>query len=283
VAGYRVHVRRTPCPALRRYVKTLWVSREQPRPGGATRELVVPSGTIQLVFRLAHPLRVFDSASDTEGRLVAHALIGGARAQAHIRDISQPIYSVGAQLMPGAGPVLLGLPADLLSGRHVALHDVWGGESELIREQLHELTDPQRQLDLLEALLLDRLAHALPADPLVFHALAQLARGVQVATVVADSGFSHKHFIRRFERAVGLSPKLYTRVVRLARALPQLHGASSLAHAALHAGYSDQAHFTRDFRALSGLTPGAYLQLAPREGHHVPLAAAAAGKFRSRR
>jgi AraC-like DNA-binding protein len=277
-----MHVVRTPCPALRRYVKSLWVSRELPRAGGATRERILPSGTIQLVFRLTHPLRIFQSASDMQGRLVAHALIGGARAQAHIRDISQPIHSVGAQLMPGAGPALLGVPADLLSGQHTALHDVWGSESELIRERLQELS-PQHQLDLLEALLLERLAVAQPADPLVQHALVLLARGAQVATVVADSGYSHKHFIRRFERAVGLSPKLYTRVVRLARALPHLQGEASLAHTAVHAGYSDQAHFTRDFRALSGLTPGAYLQLTPCAGHHVPLAAVAAGQFRSRR
>lgn len=279
----RVLLRRTPCPALRPYVKTLWVSREAACAGGATRELMLPSGTIQVVFRLSHPLRVFDTPSDTQGRLVAPALIGGARGQAHVRDLSQPIHSVGAQLMPGAGPVLLGVPADLLSGRHTALTDVWGAEAERVRQRLIELTaDPQRQLDLFEAVLRQRLALARFQLGSVTHALDQLTRGVRVSEVAHDSGYSHKHFIRLFERAVGLPPKLYTRVLRMASALPLLQGDESLARIALRAGYSDQAHFSREFRALSGLTPSAYLHLAPRPGHHVPLPPGAQGKFRSR-
>jgi AraC-like DNA-binding protein len=264
-------------------VKTLWVSRETPRAGGASRELVLPSGTIQLVFRLAQPLRVFDSPQDAHGRYVAHALIGGARAQAHVRDISQPIYSVGAQLMPGAGPVLLGVPAHLLSGQHTPLVDVWGAEAEHAREQLLALDDAGQQLDLFEALLLRRLLRAKPLDHAVAQAAAQLARGQRVAEVAAECGLSHKHFIQRFERSVGLPPKLYARVARLASVLPRIQDDATLALAAVAAGYSDQAHFTREFRALSGITPGGYLRLGPRHGHHVPLAETGAGKIPSRR
>ena len=43
------------------------------------------------------------------------------------------------------------------------------------------------------------------------------------------------------------------------------------ANLALSAGFSDQAHLVREFRALSGLTPGQYRRLAPTGSRHVPI------------
>jgi AraC-like DNA-binding protein len=48
------------------------------------------------------------------------------------------------------------------------------------------------------------------------------------------------------------------RVLRLRRFLAQA-GPGALARAATEAGYADQAHLSRDCRALTGLTPGELL------------------------
>ena len=41
---------------------------------------------------------------------------------------------------------------------------------------------------------------------------------------------------------------------------------------ALQAGYSDQPHFNREFKAFAGVSPGRYLRLEPVHPRHVPIA-----------
>jgi AraC-like DNA-binding protein len=49
-------------------------------------------------------------------------------------------------------------------------------------------------------------------------------------------------------------------VLRAAQAIPSV----GLAELAMAAGFADQAHMTRDFRAITGLTPADYFRAAPR-------------------
>jgi AraC-like DNA-binding protein len=76
-----------------------------------------------------------------------------------------------------------------------------------------------------------------------------------------------------FRGAVGLPPKIYGRVVRFQRAVERIvaEPGASLTDVAFAAGYSDQPHFTRDFREFAGVSPGDYRGLSPRSGNHVPL------------
>lgn len=104
-------------------------------------------------------------------------------------------------------------------------------------------------------------------------ALQSLRSGAPVRSAVAASGFSHRHLVTLFRDAMGLAPKEYARLQRLQAALA-LAGRPGLpwADVALQAGYSDQPHFNREFRAFAGVTPQAWRSAAPRHAHHVPVA-----------
>jgi AraC-like DNA-binding protein len=69
-------------------------------------------------------------------------------------------------------------------------------------------------------------------------------------------GCSRRHFIRLFHRSTGLVPSAYLRQLRLAKALRLMCGEHSIAAAAAEAGFTDQAHFTREFKRTFGQTPG---------------------------
>ncbi|HEX6883922.1 MAG TPA: AraC family transcriptional regulator [Planctomycetota bacterium] len=259
-------LQRAPTNALRPFVTALWAS-DEGASGGAGREHVLPTGAAHLVVRVrGAPLRVFRGPEDRTGTLCARALLGGPRATHYVRALAGA-GSYGAQFAPDGMAALLGLDADELAGRHSPLADLWGGAAREAEERLAEARSPEAGLEVLEGLLLARLARLRPNPPLVAEALAAFARGASVAEAVRASGRSHRSFVELFRRAVGLAPKVHCRVQRLQRVLARPRG--SLGVLALAAGYSDQAHLTREFRALTGLTPSEHRRLAPAHAHHV--------------
>ncbi len=109
--------------------------------------------------------------------------------------------------------------------------------------------------------------------PVVACALERFAAFTEVREVVRQSGYSHRRFIALFRRAAGLSPKTYCRVLRFRRAVERTFAArdASLADIALDVGYSDQPHFTREFRAIAGISPLQYRHASAVHANHVPI------------
>jgi AraC-like DNA-binding protein len=93
--------------------------------------------------------------------------------------------------------------------------------------------------------VMDRLAGELTAPP----ALAELA---------ADAGLSRYQLLRAFRAEVGMPPYAWLAQHRVARARLLLEQGHRPATAATLTGFADQAHLTRWFRRVVGVTPGAY-------------------------
>jgi AraC-like DNA-binding protein len=94
----------------------------------------------------------------------------------------------------------------------------------------------------------------------------------RMAEVRQLAGLSTKRMIGLFRAEVGLAPKAYARVRRLQAALRQLGaGTAGGAHIAADTGYFDQAHFVREFRSFTAMTPTQYRTQRIVLPSHVPV------------
>jgi AraC-like DNA-binding protein len=254
---------------LRPFVERLWASTAAGP--SSRRERMLPAVSAHLVIRLGGaPVRLFAGEQDEAGAPISHAVIGGVRDAAYLKDNSDPVPTVGVVFRPGAAGAFLGAPADSFAGCHTPLDAFWGGAVESLRDALAATSDLARRLEILEAALLQRLPRIRGVDPAIVQATVLLGRR-PVGDVAAGFDWSHRHFIARFSQAVGLSPKRYARLLRFGRVLLRLERppAEGLAEIAQEAGYADQAHFNRDFRGFAGISPGEYRRLGG-SGRHVP-------------
>ncbi|MTI40891.1 helix-turn-helix domain-containing protein [Fulvivirga lutimaris] len=73
---------------------------------------------------------------------------------------------------------------------------------------------------------------------------------------------SSRRFRELFSTHTGFSPSFYKKVVRFTRATKQMmqHQHTSLTDVALENSYYDQAHFIKDFKSFSGITPSQFLK-----------------------
>ena len=97
---------------------------------------------------------------------------------------------------------------------------------------------------------------------------------LSVSAVVERTGWSQRRFIEVFRDEVGLTPKLFCRVVRFQQVVQKIHRQRQVdwAGVAVDCGYYDQAHFIHDFQAFSGFSPTTYLRVRTAHLNHVPLA-----------
>jgi AraC family transcriptional regulator len=82
---------------------------------------------------------------------------------------------------------------------------------------------------------------------------------IKVDDLAAEAAVSVFHFLRIFERVVGVTPGQYMLRTRLQRAAVRLRRSNdAIAAVALDCGFEDLSTFNRQFRRMTGLTPGAY-------------------------
>lgn len=90
---------------------------------------------------------------------------------------------------------------------------------------------------------------------------ANAASGVSLDALAEYAGLSKYYVLRTFKAATGMAPHAYLVQRRVELARRALERGAAPAEAALLAGFTDQSHMTRRFKAIHGITPGAYRRL----------------------
>ncbi|GAA0628107.1 helix-turn-helix transcriptional regulator [Kribbella sandramycini] len=184
-------------------------------------------------------------------------VVAGPDNRAWIGSATAGTRYVGLRFAPGDAPAFLGVPAEALLNERVALSELWSPRrSRRLLDRVRSDADPATALDLAVAEL------TAPADGLIRQIVRSiradgLKRGVR--ELAAGVGLSERQLHRRSLQAFGYGPKTLDRVLRMNVALDRARAGLALAEVAAGAGYADQAHLTREVKALTGVPPRALI------------------------
>lgn len=249
------HEQHPPHPVLEDYVKCLWYVQRDFQPPHTTHHLL-PDSYVELVFNIGAPCHIDDG--HTLHRLPRSYVVGLLPKPLRLHATGV-VTTIAARFWAWGFWALIG---DTVAQPQAAVWDL-DAPLQQLGEQLEQLVrqgNDDAAIDLLHTWLIERSLRTQFAQQDVQRA-AQLLRAqhgtVKIEDLAAHCHLSRRQLERKFNDAVGVSPKLLAQKIRFEHVRDHLwqEPHANLAQLAYDYGYADQAHFSREFKQWSGSTP----------------------------
>jgi AraC-like DNA-binding protein len=171
----------------------------------------------------------------------------------------------GVRFRTGAFRSFLGAPVSEITDRFLGVPEVFGEQGQALEDALLRASDEERQAAIMDRFLGPLAPRRDGLGDLAGEIVAAIAadRGVvRVNDLAREVGVEPRRLQRLFAEYVGAGPKWVIRRYRMQEALARTASGAPLSWGQLAAdlGYSDQAHFTRDFTTNVGAPPSRYVR-----------------------
>jgi AraC-like DNA-binding protein len=238
-----------PSAALADLIDRFWAFDMTDQDPAQVDHVVMPDGSCNLTLVEPGP----------GGRFFAS--LTGPGAVALRVPVFQGVRYRGIRLQPGAVRAVLGLRAASITGKSVPVESISPEWDAALRSALAPLPPSLAEFTArAERMLAQRPLQAALLDPAVQQLVAVLIQreGEEpLGSLLESFGLSERQLRRRFVAEVGLTPKVFSRLRRVRRTCADLlrHASSGIAAISYDHGYSDQAHLSRELRAVFGMSP----------------------------
>lgn len=226
---------------------------------GAERRVLPARPNCFVQILLEGELALYDLPCRTRQDVPRAGLYGLLSQYRFDMEVTGTMRSISARLQPAAAGSLFAVDPVALVDSFVAIELPDG-----LLAELRAAPDWQAMAAPMDRWLLS-LAQGKRGDDPVAREAARLRRmngQIPIQDLADAAGLSLRHFQRRFRKLTGLNPKHYARICRIGHAVhrKELEPDTSWTTLAIEAGYSDQPHFIRDFKALTGTVPSDFLR-----------------------
>lgn len=246
-----------PQPALAASVKCYWTL-NAPAEAHPEKQRIVPDGCMEMIFHQGGLYRQY-LADGTYIIQPACFVFGQVTKPLEIEPTGETaIFAVRFQ--PDGFTAFAAMPVNNMENRAVPLPELFGEEGTLLGNELLAATTTGEKIKTVETFLLNRLITPESIDTIIQSGVETMLRlnGQLSTDELSDAlNINRRRLERKFSAVIGLSPKQLSKIIRLQAALKLLAtgdyaNLTAVAHAA---SYYDQAHFIKDFKEFTGMSP----------------------------
>ncbi|REA63775.1 AraC family transcriptional regulator [Dyadobacter luteus] len=234
-----------PCEPVSRYIYCYWRLRTQSPLTENFQYRIVADGCIDIFFELNNPSENF--------------VMGLCNKYTEF-SIGHTFDYVGIRFFPSAFPVLFRTDASDLTDRFEHLANVAPDTSKFIENQFSHKNTTTEISTILDSYFSRLISGLSIQQDCRFYAALEIIMSTNGAVNIEtqlDTGLSSRQLRRLFDRYIGDSPKTFSKIIRFQNALEQKVNESTDRNQSIPTEdhYYDQAHFIKEFKHFSGLTP----------------------------
>ena len=255
--NYQVY---TPSPELQPFVKCFW-SLDDDAKKDLIKQRVLPDGCMEMIFHYGNPYRQYfaDGSSITQPRSF---LFGQITKYIEIAPTGKSGI-ISARFLPDGITPFITLPVSTLENKAVSLTEIFIDDGKKLEERVINANDTQERIILIETFLLSKLSEQPAIDAITkscVDVIFQSQGQIGLAALADKMNIHRRNMERKFTSVIGMSPKQLARVARLQAALKMIQQKkfNSLTEIAYENGYFDQAHFIKDFKEFTGMSPKSF-------------------------
>lgn len=261
-----------PCPQLAPFVKSFWIMTNElnaPEYIFGSPMAMCPDGYIDIVFILGAESRYsiprkHEIKKDT-------GLILGIITENHTLAVDGNFIIAGIKIFPHSLGLFFDIEAGEITDALALLSDAGDLSYEEMIEKLQEnITDTDKTISILEDYMLKKL-HGNIDDKIkmIDYSIKTIKRhngSIVINKLAGHLGLSKRLLEMRFEKLVGVGPKLFSRIIRINQAalLDDNDTIKKFIESSLNLGFFDQSHYIKEFKKFTGMTPKQYYELCVR-------------------
>jgi AraC-like DNA-binding protein len=249
-----------PAPALKHLIRHYYQVKDSLL--GSVSLQPVPARSPQILeFMFGTHYQVRRIGCDGTEKVRAVALVGSRTSPSAELILSGNVDAFTIVFLPGAFSMLFGVPAVELTNGDFNGEEVLGHSINELYARLAEVTAFHDRVRIADSFLTSIRPAIESVSPIVRTARAMIRNNgsVRIGEMAHQMGLGARQFERRFDKEIGISPKLYARIIRFEAALQRraVLPATPWTDIAHDLGYHDQMHMVHDFTRLSGGSPEA--------------------------
>lgn len=246
-----------PNKELSLFVKCFWIL-ESPKEDNPQTQTIVPDGCIEMIFHYGDRYKQY-LENGTSIIQPPCFVIGQLTRPLAIEPTGETgIFAV--RFHPNGFLPFSTIPIKELENTAVSLKKLFEREGEQLEDQILSAKSTAERITTIERFLWSRLTHQETVDRIVKSTVETIltANGqLSIDELSRQTHTNRRKLERKFSTAIGLSPKQLSKTIRLQATLKLLltKKFTSLTALAYEGEYYDQAHFIKDFKELTGITP----------------------------
>lgn len=242
-----------------------------------TVDRFLPDGNINVVIDLTdYPKFIYDNHTLKEIQTCRNVWFSGIRNSFITIPSGRDSEMFVINFHKGKAYPFVEMPVNELTDYVIDGELVMNNQILEMREMLLSFSSTQEKFLYAEKHLLKIYGNKLEVNPFIDFAVNNILHTPHqssIESIAKKVGFSQKHFIKLFKTHVGLTPKLFLKIIRFQRAIMEIEQRKKIdwISIAYESGYYDQAHFINDFKTFSGFTPTQYQNKKIDFSNYVPV------------